>query len=434
MLLPARPLIGIAMAWFALGVAAAAWAPLLPAWWTFGAVAALAAALDAARAWIEAPPQVARTVRGTLALGRPARVRIDLAGNRARTVDIWDHVPEAFEPEALPARLRLTPDTVTRLHYRVRPLARGTHRFGPVRLRVGSPWQLWQRQFDARPDTAPVRVYPDFAAFSRHALQATSARVAQTGMLRRRRRGQGLDFEQLRDWREGDSPRQVDWKATRRFDRLISREYQDERDQRILLLADCGRRMGARDGELSHFDHALDALLLLAYVGLRHGDAVGMMTLGGVQRWVAPHKTRAALSRILNAVFDLEPTLEATDFEQAATALLARERKRALVVLLTNLRDEDDENLLRACRMLGRRHLVMVASLREAALDETCHTTGDAAGPGSLRGAALEYRMRRDAALARLRQAGVLCLDVAPQELAVSTVNRYLAIKAEGRL
>ena len=106
-------------------------------------------------------------------------------------------------------------------------------------------------------------------------------------MLQRRRRGEGLEFHQLREYREGDSQRQIDWKATSRSGQLISREYQDERDQQIMLLIDCGRRMRAQDDELSHFDHVLNAALLLAYVGLRQGDAVGL-----------PHdERRAALHR-----------------------------------------------------------------------------------------------------------------------------------------
>jgi uncharacterized protein (DUF58 family) len=468
--IPSPALIALAAAWFALAVLAAFMPALRPLCWVAGGVALAAAGADCLRSALERMPGAARIHAGTLALGASSRVAIRLVwpGRRRALVEVFDHLPQSCETNALPTRLELPPDAPQELSYRMRPMARGEHGFGPIVMRVRSPWALWWRQHATPCDTS-VRVFPDFSAIARHALQATSSVVAQTGVLRRRRRGEGLDFDQLREYRIGDSPRRIDWKASRRFDRLISRDYQDERDQRIMLLVDCGRRMGAREltaafetptagrrraapsllapprgaaeseapspgAHLSHFDHALDALLLLAYVGLHHGDAVGLATLGGVERRLRPQKTAAALSRILHTVYDLQPSLEATDFERAAQALLLVERKRSLVVILTNLRDEDDANLLTACRLLGRRHLVLVASLREKALDEACRAEARDAEALSLRAAALEYRERRAATLRRLRQSGVLCLDVPPQELAVATINRYLAIKAEGRL
>jgi len=243
-----------------------------------------------------------------------------------------------------------------------------------------------------------------------------------------------MDFAQLREYREGDSMRQIDWKASTRVGKMISREYQDERDQRILLLIDCGRRMRARDGELSHFDHALDTALMLAYVALNHGDRIGLMTLGGPERYLPAQHAASTVSHILRETYDLQPTLQVSDFERAAEQLLVRERKRALVVLLTNLRDEDDQSLLAAARLLGKRHLVLIASLRETALDltqaESIHGAQDAARVAS----AVGYARRREASLQRLRAEGVLCLDVAPQDLAVETVNRYLAVKAASQL
>jgi len=153
------------------------------------------------------------------------------------------------------------------LTYRLRAESRGDLHFGAVDVKVDSPLGLWQRRVRVG-SPAVLRVYPNFAALSRYALFATDHRLSQMGVLQRRRRGEGLDFDQLREYHEGDAQRKIDWKASQRFARLISRDYQDERDQQIVFLIDCGRRMRAKDGEYSHFDHALDATLLLAYVGL----------------------------------------------------------------------------------------------------------------------------------------------------------------------
>ncbi|MCX9154751.1 DUF58 domain-containing protein [Niveibacterium sp. 24ML] len=435
MLLPARRLLLATGLLAMLALAPALRPDWAPAWFALATLLVLLAAGDAAASWWEHAPSASRKLEHALPLGEHSRVTLQLAwhGRRTRPAEVSDHTPGAFEQQGMPARIQLREGTLGTITYRLRPIARGEHRFGPIAVRVGSPLGLWQRQHLIAADNT-VRVYPNFTVYSRHALLAADARTAASGVLKRRRRGQGLDFEQLREYREGDTPRQIDWRATARLGKLISREYQDERDQRIILMVDAGRRMGARDGTLSHFDHALDALLLLAWVGLRNGDAVGLHTLGGHQRMLAPHKSRATLARILDAVYDLEPTLEASDFEAAAQQLLARDKKRALVVILTNLRDEDDENLLSAVRLLGSRHLVLVASLRERALDEACASPSHTTQGLALHGAALDYRQRRDASFRRLRQAGVLCLDATPESLAITTVNRYLAVKAEGRL
>ena len=115
--------------------------------------------------------------------------------------------------------------------------------------------------------------------------------------------------------------RQIDWKATSRIRKLISREYQDQRDQQVFFLIDCGRRMTAKDGELSHFDHALNSVLLLAYVALRQGDAVGLMTFGGAPRYVAARKGAGMVNVVLNALYDLQPGMSSPDYANAATDL-----------------------------------------------------------------------------------------------------------------
>lgn len=165
-----------------------------------------------------------------------------------------------------------------------------------------------------------------------------------------RRRGDGQTFLQLREYRIGDSLRQIDWKATARMRKPIARDYQDERNQTVLFLLDCSRRMRAQDDDLSHFDHALNAMILLAYVALRQGDAVGVQSFGGEQRQLAPRSGPGRLTALINAVYDLQPTIDPPDYAEAAQLILKRQRKRALIVLLTNLRDEDQAELRQQLR------------------------------------------------------------------------------------
>jgi uncharacterized protein (DUF58 family) len=314
---------------------------------------------------------------------------------------------------------------------------RGDLPFGRVEMRLGSRLGLWQRRIEDGED-ATVRVFPNFAALTKFALLATDHRLAQIGILQRRRRGEGLDFHQLREYRLGDSLRSIDWKATSRTAKLISREYQDERNQQIVFLLDCGRRMAAQDGALSHFDHMLNAALLLAYVGLRQGDAVGLLTMGteaGVEtRYLAPRKSASTINRLLHRVYDLQPTIATADYYRAAVELSQHVTKRALVVVLTNLRDEDHEELLPALRMLQGRHLVVLASLREQILGDALVAPVRGFEDALSHASTAAYLRQRAANFATLERRGVICLDVEPQELAVSLVNRYLEVKRSGRL
>ncbi len=433
---PALRLLRLVAAWVLLA-ALAAWQPaLLPAWLATGAVLLVAAALDAARVWRAPAPRVERRVAHSLPLGvwTPVQLRVASPG-RACALHVHDRHPPDFEAASLP--LRVDPDAsgwVERA-YRVRPRRRGSHRFEHVDTLLDSPWGLWQRRRSAS-EPLDVRVYPDFRAVARYSLVATDNRRSELGIRRRQRRGEGLDFHQLREYRLGDPPRQIDWKATSRMRRLISREYSDERDQQVVFLLDCGQKMHARDGDagLAHFDHALNAVLLLSHVVLRQGDAVGLMTFGGERRWLAPRKGVGSLTPLLNGIYDLSTSLEASDYPEIARELMRRVTKRSLVILVTNLRDEDSEELRLAAGLLRRRHLVLVASLRESVLDEVL-AAGVSELADALRvAAAHEYLEQRRVAHERVRAGGVLLLDARPEELPVRLVNRYLEVKGSGQL
>jgi uncharacterized protein (DUF58 family) len=435
MLIPSARLLWALGALVAAALLASVVPALMPAWVLAAALFVAFAAADALAALRIAPPLARRLLPGSLPLGVPHEVAVRLAnpGAAPLAVEVHDHYPAGTEARGLPQRVQVPPRGWAELRYSVTPILRGELEFGPVEARVVSRAGLWRVRRRLGEATV-ARVYPNFAALTGFALLATDHRLSQIGVLQRRRRGEGLDFHQLREYREGDSQRQIDWKATARSRRLISREYQDERDQRIVLLIDCGRRMAAQDGALAHFDHVLNAALLLAYVGLRQGDAVGLLTMSGAERWLAPRKARATVNLILNRVYDLQPTLQTTDYYGAAVELVKRMRKRALVVILSNLRDEDDDTLQPALRLLQSRHLVLFASLREQILSRALATRVDGFERALTHAAAAEYLQRRDLAFRRLERGGAVCLDVEPEALPIALVNRYLDIKRSGRL
>ncbi len=408
---------------------------LIPYWWGLLGLIVLIALLDALLVWRRPLPKIHRRLPGSLALGVPETITLRLRnrGKRRQKIVCYDHYPTSLQVEGLPRTLMLSTEEYADIRYRARPLERGEAWFKGVQIRSLSPLRLWWRQSFIKLENQ-VRVYPNFAAVAKYTLLAADNRLSQMGIRKHRRRGEGQDFHQLREYRQGDPLRQIDWKASARIRKLISREYQEERDQEIIFLLDCGHRMLAQDDELSHFDHSLNAILLLAYVALRQGDGVGFGSFSGEQRWLQPIKGIGMINHLFNTLYDLQPSTHVPDYAAAATQLLLRQKKRALVVLITNLRDEDNADLLPAIRLLQQRHLVLVASMQEQALSQELNKRISDFEQALRHAATRDYLQSRGQAVDALRASGIMCLDVIPRDLSVALVNQYLDIKASARL
>lgn len=421
----------------AAGIAASIWPALQTPWWiVLGALVAAALADAAAVATHRGLLKGERQIAAAIPVGvwTEVTLRFTRQAHGAIRFSVYDRHPTHCDIERLPQTLTLDSGAFAISRYRLRANTRGDLIFGRTELRITSPLRLWERS-ELTGSVQTVRSLPNFAAISRYALFATENRLSQLGVLRKRRRGEGQSFHQLREYRQGDTLRQIDWKASARMRRLVSREYEDERDQRIVFLIDCGRRMAARQNndELSHFDHALNAVLLLAYVALREGDATGLMTFAGEEeRYISPSKSRGVVNRFLEILYDLQPTLQTPDYTRAVTALGARLNRRSLVIIVSNARDEDNDDLRHALAMLGQRHLVVFANLREREIDDALlkpiHTLDDA----TTYAAACAYRDARDLLHTNLVARGTQLVDVEPHELPTALVNRYLDLKHGG--
>ena len=394
------------------------------------------ALLDAVRLKRLPVPRIKRHMPGSLALGRWSEVRLDVEHDfpEPLTIQLFDHVPDGLSFENLPLSVEMQPGQHSQIGYRVRPLKRGHFSFAYCETNLPSPLGLWS---DKRLLNVPdqTRVYPDFARLYGGQLLAVDNWLSQLGVRQRQRRGLGLEFHQLREFREGDSLRQIDWKATARQRTPIAREYQDERDQQIIFMLDCGRRMRSQDGELAHFDHALNACLLLSYVALRQGDAVGLSTFASDNpRYLAPVKGAGQLNVLLNTVYDLNSTQRSADYQAAATQLLARQKRRALVILVTNLRDEDDDELLTAVKRLSKQHRVLVASLRESVLDELRQASVQTFQEALTYCGTVDYLNARAELHEQLSAHGVPVVNALPGELGAQLVTHYLGWKRAGKL
>jgi uncharacterized protein (DUF58 family) len=409
--------------------------------WLVGLLAILAWDYTASlRAWRRATPTLTRRLPPAFAIGqkRLVHLAIDTTGPHVWRCDLYDHADASLATDGLPIQLTLTGGTRIETAYTALPTTRGEVTFAPADVRVRSRWGLCEL-LERLGSRERRRVYPDFAQVARYAWLASDRRLQEIGIKTYQLRGQGTDFKQLSEYRVGDAVRHIDWRATLRQGKPIVREFQDDRDQCVMLLIDCGRRMRADDRRgaigATHFDQVLNAVMLLSYVALRDGDAVGALTFGtppGQARSFAPRKGARALNALMGQLYGVQPTPTHSDYVAAAEDMLRRQRKRSLVIIITNFRDEDSTELGHALRLLRRRHLVLLASLRERIVGELMSQPlvgGDAAI--DVASAHLYEQSRRDA-FARLSTGGAPMVDAEPERLGVELVNRYHAVKRAG--
>lgn len=317
----------------------------------------------------------------------------------------------------------------------VRAARRGREEAGWFAVRSVGPLGLGVRQGRIALPWG-VRVYPNLPASRLKASIAEAARHRETGLRALRHPGEGRQFESLREWVPGDDTRRIDWKATARRRKLITRQYEEERRQQVLIVLDAGRVLAEEiDGE-SRFEHAVRAAVMLALAAVYHDDNVGVMVFSDrVTHYAPPQRGRRGLRRVLDALAEAEPVMVEPDYPGAFRHLAVRNRKRALTVVFTDAIDRlASEALVSHVGSLKLRHLPLVVTLRNPALDAVAAARPAVAADAYRKSAAEELLHARDDALARMRQVGAMVLDVEPKRASAAVVERYLELKRRGRL
>ncbi len=394
----------------------------------------LLVALDAFLAPGPGSLTASRELSEPLSAFAPNRVALAL-GNRTRRrlrLDLADAPPAEADSAGHRRRLALEPGGSALVEYQAKPLRRGEMSFGDLHARARGPLGLASRQWQV-PLGRTVSVYPDLRGLA----AAAGAGRAEEGRARARGLVEGREFAALRPYRPGDDVRAVDWKATARRGAPVVREWQPERNQSVWLLLDCGRRLSARlrDGR-TKLDHAVEAALALARAAAMRGDRTGAVLFGAeVSQVVLPGAGRAGLGALAEALHRAEAQAEESDYGAAFEALAARQRRRALVVVITDLTDLDTSAELRArAARLARRHLVLLAAAGDSEIAEAASSWPKNAEDAFARAAAERILDERDQAAAKLASAGVRVESAPARSLVAALVNRYLEVKRRGEL
>jgi uncharacterized protein (DUF58 family) len=359
-------------------------------------------------------------------------VVVESAWARPLRLALADGVPAAFDAEGHRASVALPAGGAATLTYEVRPRARGRFAFGDLHVRVRSPLGLAARDLRV-PLAREVSVYPDLGA----AVDPRAPGAAAAGRPRLAGERDGREFRALRPYVAGDDVRAVDWKATARRGSPVVREWQPERNQAVWLLVDCGRHLSARlrDGR-TKLDRAVDAALALARASAAQGDRAGAVLFGAeVERVVAPGAGRAPLGPLAEALHLAEARVEESDYGAAFDALLARQRRRALVVVFTDLADPDTSAaLLARAANLRRHHLVWICAVSDSEIADAASVAPRDAEEAFVRAAAERIVAERERATQLLAAAGVRVESVPASALTAAVVRRYAELKARGTL
>jgi uncharacterized protein (DUF58 family) len=358
---------------------------------------------------------------------------------RGQVRDAW--APSARAKPATHA-VDIAAGQVQRVDTCLHPVRRGDQRAAVVTARSVGPLGMAGRQ-RSHPVPGQVRVLPMF--LSRKHLPSRLAKLREIdGLLPTLIRGQGTEFDSLREYVVGDDVRSIDWRATARRADVVVRTWRPERDRRVVIVLDTGRTAAGRVGVdpttsdpsgWPRLDWSMDAALLLAALASRAGDHVDFLAHDRVTRGGVFGASRTdLLARLVDTMAPLQPALVESDSTAMVSAIIRRTRRRALVVLLTDLNASAlDEGLLPVLPQLSAKHRVIIAAVADPRVDQLAAGRADAAAVYDA-AAAEHSRSDRHAIASRLRHGGVDVIDAPPTELAPALADRYLEMKATGRL
>jgi len=323
----------------------------------------------------------------------------------------------------------LEPERVREFDYTITPYERGDGSFGDTWLRIMAPLGLaWAQKL--LPTGQAARVYPNVQAVKEYELLKQKGHLSLMGVRKSRIKGLGQEFESLREYNEDDY-RMIDWKASARRNKLVVKNFEQEKNQAVIICVDVGRHMLSEVAGVRKLDYCLDSSLMLMHAAERAGDQVGLLVFNDViKRYIVPKKGRHQIAAILDTIHAVQAEPVQPNYQAAFAYLSSRWKRRSLIVVFSDAENEDQANeLVASLSHLNRRHLLMVVRVGDPRMREL--TQKAVSRPEDLydRASALWYVADRRKAEIRLRAAGFQTIEAEPEELSAALVRAYLRVK-----
>ena len=388
-----------------------------------------------------------REMNSKFSLGVQNVVTLTLV-NRSRyhlKLRLKDDFPSEFQFHRATHDVRLAPSAEETIVYHLTPLRRGIYRFEDIHLRGWGILGLIIRQRRIAAATN-VKVYPNLQAVRQYELLVRRGLLGQLGLKNSRQFGEGTEIERLREYAPDDDFRRIDWKATARHRKPIVREFETERSQDVIIMLDTGRLMASPIVlDASHatgqtamikLDYAINTTLMTGYVSTLKGDKVGLIAFADtVHQYLAPKPGKKQFLTMLESIYALQVHPVEPDFESAFTYLASKQRKRALVILFTDILDSDAaEGLATYVAQLSRHHLVVCVTLMDTTIIALATQKLTDSKSVYQKTVAEKLLQEKHATLEILRRRGVITLDVPAHQLTMTVVNKYLELKAKSRI
>ncbi len=373
-----------------------------------------------------------------LAIGEESDV--DLLIENGSENDFYIKIKDEYPPEMVltekrQAEFNIEAETTANFLYSLTPPRRGKYTFGKTAIRYYSKLSLVWCQTDLG-EEQEVKVYPNMRRAREMELKALGANAYLAVQRKSVRRGEGREFESMRDYVRGDELRHISWTTTARRAKLTTRQYQIERDQTVIIALDAGRLMTGRIENETKFDTAIHASLALMSAAAKGGDNCGLLVFGRkIKKFLPPKKGVAHIDGVLEALYDLEPELIEPSYTRAFQFISGNSKKRSFVVILTDLVDkESSRELINSLKLLRPRHLPLVVTIGDRDLNATVSKIPEDVKDVFTQSAAEEIILQRDSALRQVETLGGLALDVTANSLAPNLLETYLRVKERGLL
>lgn len=405
---------------------------------TYDFVIIALAVFDAWNSKLAKGVSIERHFGGRFAVGAETDVRIDVANHTPRDISVIlkDEYPPLMQLfGSREARFEVEAQTSATFIYSLKAPKRGQFSFGRIAVRYLSRWRLaWCQASAGEPIT--VKVYPNMRRAREAELRALGTRSFVAARRKSQWRGEGRDFESLRDYVRGDEMRHISWTATARRGKLVTRQYQMERDQTILVALDAGRLMTGRLDHETKLDLAVHATLALMSAAARAGDNAGLLVFGRrIKTFLPPKRGAEHLDAALEALHAIEPEMIEPSYARAFEFISANSQRRSLVVVLTDLVDEEGSSeLLTSLKLLRPRHLPLVVTIGDRDLKAVVRNPPEDENELFTQSVAEEIMYQREAALRLVESQGGLALDVTAAALVPRLLETYLRVKERGLL
>ncbi len=343
--------------------------------------------------------------------------------------NFFSEIEEKTEEEYFPTRVTLSPGE-NKFEFSFFPIQRGKIEFSEVRLRILGYLGLWwfQRYFKIKKES---NIIPNIRAVGKYALQFFSNQSIRQGIKIEKYRGEGTEFDSMKEYVPGMDTRSIDWKASLRSMKIICREFRAERNHQVIFALDCGRLMAAQFKHISKLDYAINSLMILAYYAIKSGDLVGFMAFSNqVSHYIKPQSNLVQLDKICHACNTISYNFQESNYVVSMEYLLSQQKRRSLIIIFTDFIDTISSELFKDyLSIMTRQHLVLFVAIRDPFLDEKLQQTPEILLDMHQHLSCYYLKEERVKLISELRRLGIHCLDLLPNQISIPVLNQYMEIR-----